>query len=109
MVGYASIGRLRIAMVPPSVIRMAMTHAKIGRSMKNCGMGSGRVWLAEGRELSCVNVGAGDGKWGRENRVPGWIGTVPDKARTLCARSQAGANAFQCAPAIHPHSPLGSL
>ena len=30
--------RLRIAMRPPNVIRMAITQAKMGRSMKNLGM-----------------------------------------------------------------------
>ena len=32
-------------MVPPSVIRIARTHANTGRSMKNCGMGQGACGL----------------------------------------------------------------
>ena len=34
MVGYCAIGRLRAAMPPASMMTMAMTQAKIGRSMK---------------------------------------------------------------------------
>jgi hypothetical protein len=35
MRGYCSIGRPRIARAPPSMMEMAMTQAKTGRSMKN--------------------------------------------------------------------------
>src|SRR5712664_4693874 len=35
MVGYCSTGILRIDNAPPSMMRSAMTIAKIGRSMKN--------------------------------------------------------------------------
>src|SRR5579875_669715 len=34
MLGYDSTPRLKIDSTPPSVIRIAMTHAKMGRSMK---------------------------------------------------------------------------
>src|SRR6201995_2704176 len=34
MVGYCSTGRLKAAMAPASMITMAMTQAKTGRSMK---------------------------------------------------------------------------
>ena len=34
MVGYCAIGRERIASTPASMMTMAMTIAKIGRSMK---------------------------------------------------------------------------
>ena len=39
MVGYWAIGRLRIASTPASMMMMAMTQAKIGRSMKKRDMG----------------------------------------------------------------------
>ncbi len=36
--GYCAIGRRMIASAPPSMTRMAMTQAKIGRLMKKCDM-----------------------------------------------------------------------
>src|SRR5689334_4043658 len=38
MLGYDSIPSLVIEITPPSAIRIAMTHAKIGRSMKKLDM-----------------------------------------------------------------------
>ena len=36
MLGYGAIGRRTIAIAPASMITSAITHAKIGRSMKKC-------------------------------------------------------------------------
>ena len=38
MSGYCAIGKLGIAKLPASMITIAITHAKIGRSMKNSAM-----------------------------------------------------------------------
>ena len=38
MLGYCAIGRRVIDMAPASMITSAMTHAKMGRSMKKCDM-----------------------------------------------------------------------
>ncbi len=35
MLGYCAMGRLVIESAPASIMMMAMTHAKTGRSMKN--------------------------------------------------------------------------
>ncbi|WP_220085479.1 hypothetical protein, partial [Burkholderia multivorans] len=38
MVGYCAIGNVKIAATPASIRMMAITHAKIGRSIKNFAM-----------------------------------------------------------------------
>src|SRR5512140_2388372 len=40
MAGYCDTGRPRIESAPASITRMPTTHAKIGRSMKNCATGA---------------------------------------------------------------------
>src|SRR5574340_199418 len=44
MAGYCDTGSPRMESAPASITRMPTTHAKIGRSMKNCGTGGGSCY-----------------------------------------------------------------
>src|SRR5512133_464297 len=57
MAGYWETGSPRMESAPASITRMPTTHAKIGRSMKNCGTGGGS-WLTAGGGFGCGRAGA---------------------------------------------------
>src|SRR6185436_13134918 len=57
MLGYCAMGRLVIESAPASMITIAMTHAKTGRSMKNRDIGDYFEWAAAAGVLAAVADG----------------------------------------------------
>ena len=53
MLGYCATGRLNKAMTPTNTVTIAITDAKIGRSMKNLGIPPIRILSAMVRALHC--------------------------------------------------------
>jgi len=83
--GYDSMPRLKIEITPASMIRIAITHAKIGWSMKKLDMPCASYRLPEAGALSCAGLVPVAGAVGAFASASGFHGTAlagwPDFAR----------------------------
>ena len=104
MVGYCAIGRLKIDATPASIRMMAITQAKIGRSIKNFAMKQAPCYCAADADAAPDAAPAHGARGGRGGRGAGGLRTRRRlRGQLSCDRlhRHAGLRLFR---ALHDHA-----